>query len=233
MTNFGQISSSLDFPSGPKQMLVFDTPGNSTFSKGDHPWLSKVRVRCVGGGGGGAGARATDVDTITGGTPGSGAGYAESIIDASVLAADETVTVGAGGSGGSGLSDGGNGGNSSFGTHVIAAGGNGGNTRDRITINQIYDGTVGPSASASTGDITAGGGHSGPMLLSIDWNRVMAGKAGDSVLGGGAKGEQHNGNGVDGEKYGGGGGGCGRTKSQTVGSGGNGGDGVVIVELYA
>jgi hypothetical protein len=110
-----------------RQILYFTSSG--TFTKATYPWLNAIRVKVQGAGGGSGGCSTTGVGQVSMGGSGGGGAYAESFItDISSLGASETVTVGAGGSGGAaGNNSGSTGGASSFGSLVSANGGFGGN----------------------------------------------------------------------------------------------------------
>ncbi len=92
---------------------IYDAAGTYSWSKPSG--LAYVDVEVIGGGAGGwsVSVSSTEYARVDGG---SGA-FARGIIQASQLAATETVTVGAGGA------EGHDGGDSSFGTHVVAGGG--------------------------------------------------------------------------------------------------------------
>lgn len=208
---------------GLRQIVTFTSSG--TFTKASYPWLRAVRVRLVGGGGGGSGNADGSGTNNIGGAGGGGGGYAEDIIAASSLAASETVTVGAGGAGAQGT--GSAGGATSFGTHVVAGSGQGAALE-----------TGGDGGAGTTGGILISGEH-GDSTVDIDLTGVSAegtpgGNGGRSMLGMGGPGavaKAANSNGGIGLGPGGGGGG-GYRRSTAV-SGGDGADGVVIVELYA
>jgi hypothetical protein len=194
---------------------------SDTFSKGDYPWLKAIKVKTQAGGGGGTGSGTAG---RTGGGGGGGE-YAESFItDISSLSSSVSVTIGSGGNGGVGNSVGTDGGNSSFGSAVIAIGG-------KAAANGYQPG--GHGGSGGTGDLlVGGGGGQGGQRNGDLWH--SGGSGGDSHLGGGGKGGEYMSsgqNGSPGKEYGGGGGGA----SMVSGSknGGDGADGIVIVELYA
>lgn len=115
--NMAQLIGGLGRP--PQTRLV-------TFSANDtwrpQPDLRTIQIYAVGGGGGGAGG----TDSANGGGGGGGASYSVAAIDARLLPASVSVTVGAAGAGGAAATNGGVGGVSGFGGYVVAAGGNGG-----------------------------------------------------------------------------------------------------------
>lgn len=203
-------------PTGLRAVVTFTSSG--TFDKGDYPWLRAVRVRLVGGGGGGG---ASGTGGGSGGAGGGAGGYAETLVDVSDLAASETVTVGSGGTGGAGgaANPGGDGTASSFGAHAAADGGAGG----------VADGGGGGQGGLATaGTVQAGGGGGGAGISSL----AIGGGGGNSLLGGGAAGQEGSAGGFDARGPGGGGGGGARVATGGV-DGGDGADGIVIVELYA
>lgn len=213
---------------GLRQVLYYRTPGAHQFVKANYPWLSKVRVRVQGAGGGAAGARAL-AGQLVAQPGGSGGGYSESLIDAAVLGAVETIIVGQGGAPGGPTTDGGNGGASSFGGWVMANGGNGGAAvMPSGTTPMCLSGT--PGAFAGVGDYVQGGGAGGGAFR-INGNEGHSGQGGESVLGHG--GYQRASTGSGGTARGNGGGGAGalaRDGDSTPGVGGA--DGIVIVELW-
>ena len=201
------------------QTVYFTSSG--TFTKATYSWLSAVRVKCQGAGGGGGGT-----DTNDNGAGGAGAGgCAELFIEASSLSASVTVTVGSGGAGGAVNTDigGSNGGNTGFGSYATGNGGLAG----------AGTGSVGGNGGngTATGGLVIPGKPGGGV-------NVIPGFGGDAFLGHGGSpvGAQnsttvHN-NRKDGRNYGGGGAGAWQ-KSGTGTTGGNGANGIVIVELYA
>ncbi len=204
-----------------------------TFTKADHPWLHKVRVRLVAGGGGGGGAAATIAAQVAGGGGGGGGGYAEVETLASALGTTETVTVGAGGAAGVGGAAGGVGGVTSFGSLAAANGGFGGGFVGAGAPFRTCASGAGDSGTA--GDLfIVGGGGTGCMLgddASVDGN--AGGSGGDSGLGGGAKTLKSNTSGGVGGNYGGGAGGAANAASQSARNGGVGAAGIVIVDQHA
>ena len=203
---------------------VFTADG--TFSKGDYPWLRAVRVRVVGGGGGGGGAASGSGFGVAG--CGGGGAYCEAFVDVASLATSETVTVGAGGAGGAAGNNGGsNGDPSSFGSHAEAGGGFAGGGGNNTTGNSFNGG--GRGGAAVSGDIQTDGQDGSGGAVHSGWP-VRQGMGGSSHLGGGAKYPSFQANGNDGHNYGGGASGGFANSSDTAG--GDGADGIVIVELY-
>ena len=187
---------------------------NDTFTKADHPWLHKVRIRIAGGGGGGGAA--TNIGFPGGG--GGGGGYSEKEVLEDDLGTTETVTIGAGGVGGIG---GGaaatNGGNSSFGSHSSGNGGTFG----------VVNGGSGPSPGGTgSGDLALKGQSGDAGEISGPSN------GGSSHLGFGGRIGNAPAVGNPGELYGGGGSG-GTDNTAADRDGGAGAAGIVIVDLYA
>ncbi len=206
---------------------------NDTFTKADHPWLHKVRVRVVGGGGGGGGAGATSTSEVSGGGGGGGGGYAEVEVLEKDLGTTETVTRGAGGAGGVGAANGGGGVASSFGSLAVAGPGLGGGFR--LAEGAVVIAGAGAPGIGTTGDLLIGGsGGVGAVLNSASRAKgVFGGGGGGSQFGGGAHTLLGSAAGVGGGQYGGGGGGASNQQSQSARNGGAGAPGIVIVDLYA
>lgn len=210
--------------------------GSGTFTKGDYPGATHFRVICVGGGGAGGGAVSTGAGQSSCGSGGGGGALAMSLLPAASLAASETVTVGSGGTPVS-AADGGDGSDSSFGSHVVADGGSGGFIRGLTTGDGLIAGGAQGQAAASTGDfkLDGNGGQASVVFASGMSGSGIAGGGGASGMGSGASRDQFlSGTGLSGGPYGGGGGGIVNPQSQgSNDSGGAGGSGVVIVEVYS
>ncbi len=204
---------------------------DGTFTKADHTGLRAIRIRCQGGGGAGGGAEATGVAEASVGGGGGGGAYAEHFVLASALGASETVTVGDGGTGVSGVA-GNTGGDSSFGSFVTANGGLGGPVRPASAVGF---GTEGGAGGGATGGDLLTGGDAGGSAWAV-FQLGISGVGGASVLGGGARnrftsatGQQRGG--FPGSEHGGGGSGGINSASVSASIGGDGADGIVIVEL--
>jgi hypothetical protein len=220
------------------ETVYFTSSG--TFSKADYPWLRAIRVRCQGAGGGGGAAPATAAGEYAIGGGGGSGGYSESFItDIAGLASSVTVTRGAGGAGGVGATAPAAGGVSSFGSAVVANGGGGaGNGFAQTPSFPTVTGsaTGGAGAVAGTGDLVlAGGGGFDPTFNNIFGN-VFSTLGASSFLSGvrGAVASTTGANGANGLLFGGGAtGGVNNPSQATARTGGNGGNGIVIVELFA
>jgi hypothetical protein len=214
------------------ETVYFTSSG--TFTKATYPWLRAIRVKCVGGGGGGGGAQPTTAITTSGGSGGSSGGYAESFItDIAGLAASVTVTRGAGGAGGNGA-NGSNGGDSSFGALVLGENGNFGLLRSPIGGVRFFRGGTIPIPSVNVGDFTAQGSVGGFVIADVNGSGG-GGPGGDSFFAGGGRATMSAsaGPGFNGMLGSGGGGAWNSTSQASNQTGGAGGNGIVIVELYA
>ena len=205
-------------------MQVFTTTRTWTKPAG----VTKVKVTVVSAGGGGGGAEY--VTAANGGAGGGGGGSAIEIIDVTGTSS-ETITIGAGGAGGRGTNDGVDGSASSFGAFCSATGGGGGVAGAGHTVWSAG----GAGGVASGGDANIDGGKGGDGIGLSDYLGVQAGDGGGSILGEGGKqppsavGSR---DGDDGSGYGSGGSGA-ATQGTTPMTGGDGTDGIVIVEEYA
>lgn len=217
---------------------IGDSP--ATFRKGDYPGLRAVRVRMVGGGGGGGGVNIGTTGQAAAAGGGSGANYCEKWLTVDELGDDETVTVGAGGAGGANTpTSGSDGGTSSFGSLLEASGGLGGQAGVSTTNwSWAYEGSL--VGNPGSPDLFVQGspgvrGITNSYGTTGNGRCVQLGAGGDSMLGmGGAdfSNSQTGSSGPDGRGYGAGGGGAYRNNATGSSVGGDGADGVVIVELW-
>jgi hypothetical protein len=219
------------------ETVYFTSSG--TFTKATYPWLRAIRVKCVGAGGGGGGAASTAGSQAAEGGGGGGGAYAESFItNIAGLDASVTITRGGAGAGGSaGANNGSTGGNSSFGASVIAVGGGGGGGCPAGAVNtQVGNSGTGGLRTSSTGDLTISG-QRGEIKIPQNAVTVYGGYGGKSLLSNSQSPSASIGSGGAGDTgvlYGGGGGGGFNSASNaTARAGGNGANGIVIVELYA
>jgi hypothetical protein len=207
---------------------------NDTWTKADYPWARHARIRLVAGGAGTAGVGSTAAGQFNCSGGGGGGAYAESTLPLSSLGTTEAVTVGAGGTGGVGAVGGSSGGTSSFGSHVSAGSG----------VTGGFSAAAAYASGALTGDggtPTAGqiqahgfGGTTGISLGISSANQIQGGNGGGSLLGGGTSGVRVGGSPTanPGLQYGGGGSGTGNNASSSALTGGDGFQGVVIVEMF-
>lgn len=208
--------------------IYFTSSGE--FVKADYPWLRGIRVRVVGGGGHGpvTGFSSLSGDVGSGSSGGGGGGYAESFIaDIAVLDASVTVTRGAGGVriGNVPASA------SSFGSLVVGNAGVSGVTAPNSVTNGFVQGGAGGSG---TGQLVIGG-QSGENWVAINGFTSNMPVGGDSHLGSGGGVELGftAGTGLPGVGFGSGGGGGFQKNSNIASFGGNGANGIVIVDLFA
>lgn len=196
--------------------------------------LKSVGVHVLGGGGAGGGCWSTGSSEVADGGGGASGGYAYSLIPASSVPSSVAVTVGAGGAGTTANEAGGDGGSSSFGSLVEAPGGLGG-SRGTAAIN--FTRTSG-GGSRSSGFTLSGSGNS--VIGSDGDNGVCAGSASlrqgtggaaPGPFGGGTR-RGTGGAGLSGSRYGGGGSGASSDGSNPSLAGGNGADGIVVVEMH-
>lgn len=205
----------------------------------------KIQVFVQGGGGGGGGAD-SDASGQYGAGGGGGAG---ALIISDIIAIDpdtytSTITIGAGGSGGGGPNDGTSGGDSIFDDGTIylnADSGFGGQAEvDRTGVRIAKGGQGGnylgtQSIATNHTPLLMAFGEQGVHGFIISGAGSSGGKGGSSYFSGGGASARINttgaGNGDDG-KYGSGGGGAVTGGAQTNQTGGDGGDGVVMIYEY-
>jgi len=216
------------------ETVYFTSSG--TFTKATYPWLRAIRVKVQGAGGGGGGVPASPLNETAAGAGGGGGAYAEKFItDIAGLDASVTVTRGAGGTGGDGTAAATTGGNSSFGALQANGGGAGAQTASTSTLAAALGG-LGQTTTSGSPDFVAKGGDA-PSGLAIGNSYASSGAGGDSFLGTVSRARVATAGaveGVAGSEYGGGGAGAmSGTSNNVLRNGGNGADGIVIVELYA
>ena len=211
--------------------VPYTTPGTYTFTAPSG--VTSVTVECWGGGGAGGGA----TYRYYGGAGGAGGAYATKVV--SVTPGNSyTVTVGSGGNGGTG--DGPSGGSSWFKNTntVLAKGGQGGQANGGSAGSGTTSGSIGTPIYKGGDGIDnyyyygAGGGGAGSTGDggSVSTYYSWIGGTGTTTGGGdGGDGSYYSSNGGNGHAAGGGGGGAYTTSNYTDYSGGNGGDGQVIV----
>lgn len=196
-------------------MIVYSTPGTTSFIRNDLPLgVRAIRAVCQAGGGGGGGGNST---TNWRGSGGSAGAYCEKTIQLTSMSSSETVTVGSGGAGGATGNPGAAGSNgtlSSFGSFCSAGPGLGGLGGTSTAVGGVAGGT------ATGGDINIPGSDS---ELGPSTSGVGVGPGADSILGGGGKINIAN----TASGYGAGGS-CG---NHTGGTGGAGSQGIVIVRF--
>lgn len=213
----------------PNKTLLFTSSGTYTPSAG----ISSVIVECVGGGGGGGSVSAAPQRILAGGG-GSSGGYSRGVLLAATIGASQMVTVGVGGTAQAA------GGATSFGTLVVANGGNPGEGNDGSTV--FGNGSQG--AAPGIGNLTLPGAPGGPGMVNPIVGpggvaiTTAVGGTGGSMWGGGVVSPlAGGGTGQVGEDGSLGGGGCGASCSNPVGTatlqGGAGGSGWCLVTEYS
>jgi len=244
---FGNGTSAMTASAGYlyRETLYYPGSGSTstffTFTKATYPWLRAMRVRVQGGGGAGGGAQTASTGNASAGSGGGAGAYAESFItNIAALSSSISVTAGRGG-GGVVANNGESGGNSSFGSLVSANGGAGGLMMvSSTTFPRIEAGGV--ASAGGVGDIIIAGTQGGHAFCGAAGGvrSGNGGHGGNAVLGSGGQGPRAGGNGsspgaggADANGFGGGGGGSYCFPTQTQRAGGNGGPGIVIVELYS
>ena len=221
-----------------RDTLYITTTGAGTFSKSSYPNLKGLRVKMVGGGGGAGAASATVSGSFANGGAGGGAGYVEVWVPASALGATTSYTVGAGGAGGAYPSTTpASGGTTSFGTIAWAYGGNPGanDTQNALPgIGNSPGAPVGGSITAGYQGITITGAYGGRGWASGLYILTTV-LGGTSYLGTQSPTYPYtSGNGNNANNYGTGGQGGKNIGAQATNrTGGNGSDGVIILEVYS
>lgn len=208
--------------------VFFGSDGN--FTKASYPDLKAIMVHLQGPGGAGGGAEATAAGQISIGGGGGAGGYLRKWLVVGDLATSETVVVPTGATGVSGAA-GNNGVNTTnFGSHgFVVNGGAGGNV---LTAGNT-DGIAGPG----TGSNSSGGdlhmrGQSGEIGVRIAATTGRGGAGGGGHWADGSSGRGTTGDGIGNSNQGGGGGGAVNGASQSARPGGNGGNALVVVELW-
>lgn len=211
---------------------VFSTPGSFTYTP--TPGTRKVRVRCLGGGGAGGGTLPNTASQVGAGEGGGSGSYAEGLFLTGFSGV--TVTVGAvalGNAGGNGS----NGNASSFGGLITSPGGPGGagGSGARASVFPVTFSSGTQATNASGGNLFVSQGSQGGPLILLGLNAYVGGAGGNSVLGGGGglKSAPSSQLGQSAAGFGAGGGGAVATAGAGANlQGGNGAQGLVIVEEY-
>lgn len=217
-------SGAVSFPFSPAALVPTVYSSSATWTK--PAGLKALRVTVIGAGGGGGGAQGTASQAAAGGGGGGGGAVVKFLLAAD-LGATEAITIGAGGTGGSSSGGNGtNGGTSSFGAHCSATGGSLG--FGMLTGTATAFGFMGGGGLGSGGDLNLQGG-AGTFGLRLSSSVVAGGGGGNTIFAGLGNGLGASANGRAGYPYGGGGGGA-RTNTATGYAGGDGADGVVMIE---
>lgn len=170
----------------PTNIHLFTASGTYTKPAG----LVRARVTVVGGGGAGGGAVATgSAEASCGGGGGSGA-VGVKTLEAAVIGATETITIGAAGAGVAGDA-GGDGLATTFtvtgGTNIVAGGGSGGNQLVGAAA------SINPTAAASAGTATGAdyvSGQPGAFGLRASGTQALGGSGGSNPFGAGGFGNR-------------------------------------------
>lgn len=210
---------------------VITSSGTYTPSAG----ATSIKVTCIGSGAGGGGAKMATSAEDAGASGGSGGSTAQSILSDAQALSGTTLTVGSGGAGGIAdpAGDGVDGITTSFGAAVVAGGGVAG---IKVTVAGASDGVAGGVATA--GDLQIAGGQSDYGSLVVAINNARGGQGGGSSIAPGAGGgfainpAAPSNAGKDADGYGSGGGGAAVANTATGYKGGDGDDGVIIIEEY-
>jgi len=207
---------------------------SGSFVKADYPGLRAIRVHTLGGAGGGGGCAATSSGQAADAGGGASGTYATSFItDIASLPASVTVTRGAGGAGGTaGNNDGSAGGASSFGSLVSASGGGGGSGSSNTSTTTRNSGGFGDATGTGDFIATGGDGFNG-FVVSGTASRQGNGAAAPGPHGAGSRRRPTSGAGLAGAAPGGGGTGGTLDASSSAVAGGVGGNGIVVLELFA
>ena len=207
---------------------VFNASGTYTPTPGMKYAIASVQ----GGGGAGAGATVPSAGNASIGAPGNPGAFAKGKILAAEIGASKPVTVGDGGvanvSG-----NGGNGGISSIGSLITAAGGAGGTMLNNAAVPNVSANSS-TSGSPTGGDIFEGVGLGSGLSLALTTTTIYGGAGGATTFGPGGPFNSVNNGGNAGEGYGSGGSGVGINSSSGSGlPGGEGKDGIVIIEEFS
>lgn len=198
--------------------------GTYTVPSGIH----KIFVRLVGGGGGGGAADGV-LNQTAAGNGGSAGGYLEKTLTV-VPGTDYSYFVGAGGPGGTVPSNNGSSGTSTTFDGSTLTGTNGDGGAGGATGTTSRAGTATAGGVPTGGDVNIRGGSGEQSLISlIAW--AKGGRGGESILGAGGMGNTA-GTGFSGLGYGSGGGGGGTTNA-TDRAGGDGAQGIIIIQEYS
>ena len=212
---------------------IYNTPGTYTYSPSDSK-VRAIRVIVQGAGGAGGATQATGSGSFAAAGGGGGGGTAISdLLLATAGVNGATITVGSGGAAnGNWATPGGNGGSSSFGAFLSATGGAGGAGGQSNGLANVQAG--GNKGFGVGGNFLNLEGGPGQYSTSFSQFNFCSGAGGSSYFGGGAVPiYPASGNGLTPTTAGGGGSGAGFTQNSGAGVGGNGANGIVLVEEFA
>lgn len=215
---------------------IMKAPKMTVLTASDAAWVPDsaavgIKFTAVGAGGGGGGVDGQGAGTSAASRAGAAGGA--SIKSTNIIEASYAITIGAGGTGGAaGSNNGANGGSTiiaSTSVNLTCTGGNGGN--GHIAISGSTWLTVPNSGSGSGGDINIDGDSSGDAAISSG-ERASASSSGGSVFGGSVKPSGSATPGANAVTPGAGGGSTTVSDVGTNTAGGDGADGVVIIEEF-
>lgn len=211
--------------------IITASETNTAYTSG----ATKARVIICGGGGGGGGIDGQGAGTNANSVAGAGGAYCEKYF--TITTSTYTVTIGAGGAGGAaGNNNGANGGTTTFvdsANSLSASGGEGGFGHLGISSNQAASIFV-RGGIASGGDINLSGRDSTAKAVSNTAPGViMTSMSGTAPFFGGGISVSFNASGINATNYGEGGSSTAERDATTNRPGGNGFQGVCIIEEYA
>jgi hypothetical protein len=218
---------------GGVQMVSIDGAAPTTTGATTHTRLSNAtriigRSQGAGSAGGGAGGAASG--NVSMGAPGMSGAYGVSSWDAATFGASQVITVGAAGVAVANAA-GGNGGSSSIGSLMTTPGGNGGVVFNNVPPPSL-NGNAGLSSAATGANLYSQRGAGGSPSLGMASTGGVGGQGGSSPFGPGP-GVSFNTNGANAVNPGSGGSGVTINQAGGTAIGGNGGEGIVIIEEYA
>jgi hypothetical protein len=210
-----------------KPNVVSYPTGSGTYVPTANCTHIKVKVWGAGGGGGGVAGAASNAGAAGGG--GSGA-YSESIIN-SPSGGGYSYSIGTGGAGGTaGANTGTTGGSTTFGG-ITAAGGAGGVGSTAGLSAAVVQGGLGGTATGGT-SLNLNGGKGG-LGVTLSSSLAFSGSGGAAPMGGGNNTQRISGSVVGDTGYSPGGGGSGAVSNNSNSrAGGDGADGLIIIEEY-
>lgn len=232
-----------------RERVYFNTSGSYTFTKASYPWLKAIGVHVLSAGGGGGGAPSTGPGQVRWGEGGSAGTYGYKFLDEDALdlmPASASVVVGAGGTGGTAGGANSTAGGDTYFQHTassdpvttmirVQGGFRGWNnsTTSFPVIEEVYYG----NDNASNVDFVLNAGPRNPAILyNKDVSVSGTGENGPGPFGGaGGTGRTVSGVnfGIGATPWGAGGGGAIRGESEGTGeAGGDGSDGIVVLDLY-
>lgn len=208
---------------------AFTSTGASTHTR--HADAQTIIGEAQAAGGAGAGAGGAGSGNVSMGAPGGSGSYGKSIWTAAAFGASQAITVGAAGVAASNAA-GGNGGSSSIGSLLTTPGGIGGGLFNNV-LPPSQNGN-GSFTTAPTGaNMVSVRGGSTQASFGLGATNGIGGTGGNSMFGPGATGPGINTNGISALNHGTGGSGVVVNQSGGTAVGGDGADGIVIIQEFA